>query len=260
MRTLVIGAKGFIGRYLMPLLDDAIAYEGDVRDSSALSSAADRFQPHAIINLAGIFRGTKEEMMAVHLTGTEIALTIAEAHHARLITTGSAAEYGIVPPMPINEDWVCQPISHYGKTKLMATDAIVGGGTAIRPSNIVGPGMSQNLLLGNVIAQIKGGLKKVEVSSLHTIRDYIDVRDVASAIVVLLTADPGIYNVSSGVGTSTEALLSLIPAQFETVEESALKGPDEVNVFIADSTKLRALGWRPAFDLGETVRDTWEAG
>ncbi|MCC6686139.1 MAG: NAD(P)-dependent oxidoreductase [Fimbriimonadaceae bacterium] len=259
MRTLVLGADGFIGRHLMPQLGDAIAYQGNICDLASLDEAMRQAEPEIVINLAGLFRGTREEMVGVNATGAINAFKIANAYGARFITAGSAAEYGPVPPEPVREDRVCKPTSDYGQSKLMATEVVLDSACVFRPSNIIGPSMSKELLLGNVVAQLKSGAKKVAVSSLHTIRDYVDVRDVASAIVILMNAPPGVRNVSSGVGTSTKALLSLIPSDFEVHELASLRGKDEVDVFIADSGQLRSLGWEPKFSLAESVHDTWEA-
>jgi len=243
----------------MPQLGDAIAYQGNICDLASLDEAMRQAEPEIVINLAGLFRGTREEMVGVNATGAINAFKIANAYGARFITAGSAAEYGPVPPEPVREDRVCKPTSDYGQSKLMATEVVLDSACVFRPSNIIGPSMSKELLLGNVVAQLKSGAKKVAVSSLHTIRDYVDVRDVASAIVILMNAPPGVRNVSSGVGTSTKALLSLIPSDFEVHELASLRGKDEVDVFIADSGQLRSLGWEPKFSLAESVHDTWEA-
>ena len=259
MRTLVLGAEGFIGRHLMPQLDNAIAYHGDICDLATLDEAVRQAEPEVVINLAGLFRGTREEMVGVNTTGAINAFRVANAYGARFITAGSAAEYGPVPPEPVREDRVCKPTSDYGQSKLMATEVVLDLACVFRPSNIIGPSMSKELLLGNVIAQLKSGAREVAVSSLHTIRDYVDVRDVAAAIIILMDAPPGVRNVSSGVGTSTEALLSLIPSDFEVNEQASLRGKDEVDVFIADPGPMRALGWEPKFSLAESVLDTWEA-
>lgn len=243
----------------MPQLDDAIAYQGNISDLATLDEAVRHAGPEVVINLAGLFRGTREEMVAVNATGAINAFKVASAYGARFITAGSAAEYGPVPPEPVRENRVCKPTSAYGQSKLMATEAVLDSACVFRPSNIIGPSMSKELLLGNVVAQLKSGTREVAVSSLHTIRDYVDVRDVATAIVILMGAPPGVRNVSSGVGTSTEALLSLIPTDFDVYEKASLRGKDEVDVFIADSGPMRTLGWEPKYSLAESVHDTWEA-
>ncbi|MBL8059143.1 MAG: NAD-dependent epimerase/dehydratase family protein [Chthonomonas sp.] len=261
MRTLVVGADGFIGRHLMPLLDEPCAFDGDIRDPHAVQLAVEQFQPDTIINLAGVFRGSLADMSDVHLDGA--ANLRDAAGTCRILSAGSAAEYGIVPPRPVKEDFPCAPVSGYGMTKFLATQALGEDATVFRPSNVIGPGMSPDLLLGNVIRQLKKGEATIEVSALHTIRDYVDVNDVASAIVALVQLPPGIYNVSSGVGTSTDALLATL-RQVSERDFAVTTGPvptqsSELDVFIADSSKLQSLGWRPLVSLEQSVRATWEA-
>ena len=261
MRTLVVGADGFIGRHLMPLLGEAVPFEGDISDLGAFQQVVQDVQPEVIINLAGVLRGNLAEMSTVHVGGAEVISSVVGT--CRILSAGTAAEYGIVPPRPVTEDFPCAPVSAYGMTKLLATQALGEKATIFRPSNVIGPGMSSDLLLGNVIAQLKSGATSIEVSGLHTIRDYIDVRDVASAIVALMAAPPGIYNVSSGVGTSTEALLEMLRQasglNYEVKVGAQGSQSSDLDVFIADSTKLQSLGWQPRYSLEESVRATWEA-
>ena len=262
-RTLVIGGGGGFGQDLLRFLKEPVLYEGDIREVTSLDQAVRNHNVRTIINLAGVLRGAPEEMMSVHVEGAKSLAAVANLRSCIIVSAGSAAEYGVVPPTPVAEDFACEPISIYGQSKHIATQVLGPRSTIFRPSNVIGPGMSSDLLLGNVIAQLKRGATSIEVSGLHTIRDYIDVRDVASAIVCLMSAPPGIYNVSSGVGTSTEALLEILrqicDLHFEVEVDAQSNQSSDLDVFIADSTKLQSLGWQPRYSLEESVRATWEA-
>ena len=94
---------------------------------------------------------------------------------------------------------------------------------------------------------------------LTSTRDYIDVRDAASALLVLTTAGTGPYNVASGLETSTETVLTLLSRraglegklQVDSIETA----PPGVPRHAGCVERLTALGYVPAFTLVKSLND-----
>ncbi|MBV8726895.1 MAG: GDP-mannose 4,6-dehydratase, partial [Candidatus Eremiobacteraeota bacterium] len=99
----------------------------------------------------------------------------------------------------------------------------------------------------------------IKAGNLSTTRDFIDVRDVASALILLSSnGQPYMaYNVASGQETSMEAILNAIVRACEidegiTVERSYAREAD-IDRVVADISRLRMLGYEPAYGLQQSI-------
>jgi UDP-glucose 4-epimerase len=93
-----------------------------------------------------------------------------------------------------------------------------------------------------------------------TVRDFIHVRDVATALVTAVDGPVrGPLNVGSGIGISVSQLLIMIEEVAKKrphVEQLPLRDFDVPHA-VLDITRLRSLGWTPATDLDDGLRQTW---
>src|SRR5207253_1208876 len=93
-------------------------------------------------------------------------------------------------------------------------------------------------------------------------RDYVDVRDVASALELLMRRGrPGeCYNVGSGRSTPMSAVLKGLAAaagvRVTECVDPARRRPSEVLALAADERKLGPLGWAPKIPLARSLADT----
>lgn len=83
-----------------------------------------------------------------------------------------------------------------------------------RPTNFIGKGISKILLPGFLIDQFSKPVNKlkIEITSKEAVRDYIDIRDVSTALVELSESKVsigGCYNISSSIGITSESLVKL---------------------------------------------------
>ena len=92
----------------------------------------------------------------------------------------------------MSEQAVPRPAAVYGVTKLAGTRlvelAMAAGldGVVLRVFNPVGPGAPGSNLPGKVAAELHRALARgtdVQLGSLDAVRDFIDVRDVADAVI-----------------------------------------------------------------------------
>lgn len=285
MRLLLIGASGFIGHHVRAraagrevvtvsrspgggdvCLDLAAAGPEEV--AGLLREVA----PDAVVNCGGAIRGEAAELVrgnVVAVAGLLAGLSVAPA---RLVHLGSAAEYGQVPVgTPVTESVTPRPVSPYGVTKLAGTELVRAArldAVVLRVFNPIGPGLPASTLPGRIAAGLRGGTPEVRVGPLTACRDFVDVRDVADAI--LATADapgplPPVLNVGGGRATPLREVAAGLLAHGgpgrRVVEDTAGGSARSADVAWqqADLGAIgRTLGWAPAIDLATSLRDLWE--
>jgi GDP-4-dehydro-6-deoxy-D-mannose reductase len=287
-KILLLGADGFIGTQVAIAAEAAghivlrstyngaadERYQLDLSDSQAIRRVIEQAHPDILINCAGIVDNSEKAALNVLFT-TNIFTAVEEATHRpeRIIITGSAAEYGEVSEeqLPVSETAKVAPVSTYGEYKAEETKLALERGKALgvpvivaRLFNPLGANMHPRLLLPNLILQAKavaaGKTDRIELSRLDAKRDYIDVRDIATAYVMLAKPDaaPGIYNIGSGAiatnGDIIRALTETLSLPNTTSVVETAEAPERLMACQADITKLRALGWTPRYSLKETIK------
>lgn len=224
MRVLLIGANGYIGRFVADrlLADPAVQLtalgrgdDADVRfdlatgSPGALTRFLDAVHPGVVINCAGATRGGARELTRHN---TVAVATICESLRrsgcgARLVQLGCAAEYGPSQPgSSTAEDAVPRPGGPYGVSKLAATELVLGSGldaVVLRIFSPVGPGTPAGSPLGRLAEAMRRAMQagdgELKLSGLGVQRDFVDVRDVARAVhAASLSAAQGVVNIGTG--------------------------------------------------------------
>lgn len=188
----------------------------------------------------------------------------------RVLVASSAFVYGPVDGrMPVQETEPCNPVTAYGASKLASEVIALQWGrehgvdlVVTRAFQHTGPGHTGPYALADWSRQLASGVRQLSVGNLEVQRDYLDVRDVASAYIALATsAVPGsVYNVGSGIARSMKSMLdSLIEAfgaDVEVVVDPDRFRPADQLVFVADTTRLHAAtDWRPRYSMEQTLED-----
>ncbi len=196
----------------------------------------------------------------------------------RVVLAGSAAELGPVEiaALPVVDDYPCRPLDAYGLSKWLATCA----GMAARPPleviaarifNPIGPGQPTSQAFGRFAAQLADPESgNLVVGDLDGRRDFVDVRDVARALIAL--AERGraglIYNVGTGGSHAVrEGLDRLIQKAGRTErdarpivvkverERTPSNGPSDSRAAIERIVKH--TGWRPEVTWEQSLDDLW---
>jgi GDP-4-dehydro-6-deoxy-D-mannose reductase len=104
----------------------------------------------------------------------------------------------------------------------------------------------------------------MQVGNLDTRRDFLDVRDVASAFVAL--AERGrageTYNICSGRAVAVREILreliGLARVAVEVRDDPERMRAADAPLLFGDAAKLRAqTGWQPRYALAETLREVY---
>ena len=174
----------------------------------------------------------------------------------------------------VTEDARLDPRNAYAASKLngehlAAAWARETGGrvTALRFHNVYGPGMPRNTPYAGVAAIFRSALERGETPRVFEDggqrRDFVHVRDVASAVTLAAQALPQqpaftAYNVGSGtVATIGEVATELCNAY--NAEPPVVTGEyrlGDVRHITASSDRIKSdLGWKPAYDLTTGLTD-----
>ncbi len=201
----------------------------------------------------------------VNFVGTELVNDI--FWDLPIIFSSSAAVYGSSDKALSEGDRKC-PINPYGKSKLDAEMAL-NNATSLRYFNVsgcdpeIGTGHKpQTHLIPRVLqAAMHGSVFEVHGDG-GSIRDFVDVRDVARANVMALKSfAPGPVNICGGVGYSVTEVIrtatKVTGRKIRTMLGPAREGdPDKVvgrNYLAYD-----VLGWKPAYSLHDQVAACWD--
>lgn len=292
-RVVLIGSEGFIGRHVRAALRDhqvlaitrSPSHEPEIvqlalgrASTPTLARALSQFAPDAVINCAGATVGPPSALRAANVDAVA-ALVDAVARAvptARLVQLGSAAEYGPdAAGRPTNEEAVPRPTSHYGVTKLAATELVMTStvdGIVLRLFNPVGAGMSEATLPGRAATMFRvalhAGTRRASFGSLSAARDFFDARDAADAIVAAAFVPSPVkrlINCGCGVPTTGRSLVERLArvAGFDgTIVEDVEGSPrsDQVPWQVADTSRAaQVLQWKARRTLDEALRCLWRA-
>jgi GDP-4-dehydro-6-deoxy-D-mannose reductase len=248
----------------------------DVAD--ALAHAVADFRPHAVFHLASGLRGDpRDALYRTALGGTRGLLAWIAAAGVpveRIVLGSSGAVYragpGCAPPFA--EDAPLRPADAYGRSKLAAERACRAFPhlpvVRARIFNLVGPGQDERHAAGRFAGRLAamagaGAPRRLEVGSLAPTRDWMDVRDAASALALLARrGEPGrAYNVATGVEVPVREVLDALVRRSGMavgVREDRAGPPPGEPRHVADVGRLRALGFAPAYALRDTLAELWD--
>ncbi len=300
---LITGATGFLGRHLLDVLDTELAQErrtgetvlvlgrqcpegwpeqrfvkADLDDPEGLRQAITLIAPDQVIHTAGHTPPAPDEALYRGNFWATIRLLNALRslrRRVRVTLAGSAAELGPVPAalLPVDESYPCGPIDAYGRSKYLATIA----GLAERPPlevavarvfNPIGPGLPPTQAFGEFAVQLTAPTADplpLVVGNLEARRDFIDVRDVARALVaVALRGQPRlIYHVGTGrsrpVSEGLDMLVRLSGRSVRVCVDPRRRARKEPVDSRANIGRITAqTGWMPTIPFEQSLADLWQ--
>lgn len=296
MRSVVTGADGFVGRWLISHLtsmgDEVIPAGGpnsaranrlNVTDAEQVRHLLRDAHPEAVYHLAGMAHGptsAADPAKAVEITvaGTANLLIAAGALSRKPIVLIASSSEVYRPPrrrVPLRESHPVDPRSIYGATK--ASQEMVARALGrlhdvpiiiARSFNQIGPGQREDFVAAAFALQLSRvalGLREpvLEVGNLSAQRDFVDVRDAVTAFRALVIArDLGPFNICTGqarrVGDLLDALVHVSEVRAEIrVDAKRLRRVD-VPYLAGDPRKVMSTtGWQPSKDFMQTMTDIW---
>ena len=292
-RVLVTGAAGVIGTAVGNLLRsqgrDVVSVssqDADLRQFSDARRLIDDVAPTAIIHLAAKVHGlmgnvgVQGEMFLDNLQINSNLIEVARlAGVSKVVGMGSVSIYSDTVELPMRESDVWSGPPHasesgYGHAKramlaqLEAYEDQYGIEFAFAVStNLFGPHDRFDEFKGHVIpsliskfhrAQSAGDSVTVWGSGRAT-RDFLFSVDAAAALVRMLDAGNGVYNLASGNDVTIRELIDTLTevTGFTGAVEWDPSKPDGQAARAYDITRIAALGWAPQYPLADALAETY---
>jgi GDP-4-dehydro-6-deoxy-D-mannose reductase len=250
----------------------------DLRDPLETERMANDARPTHVFHLAGVRESGQTTWAALQEGNVASTLHLFDALRATnlqpwILVAGSSAVYGNTSDSCLTETSELRPLTLYGVAKatqellsIRAESTFQSGVVRARLFNVVGPGQGPSMLISDIARQVAiaevDSDARVEVGNLDTERDYVDVRDAASALLLLAEerACSGPYNVASGAAHSTRdcvhRLLEMGSRSIELRQTESRRRLIDVQRQVGDSSKLRdAVAWRPTISFETSLGD-----
>jgi len=299
---LITGITGFTGMHLVeylsnvdrgtPIIGTSRSMDFDIHNVAVMKvdftkfdevkKLLEKFTPEYIFHLAACNRGNYKEIYNTNVLGT---INLFEAlkdkgrQSAKVLVTGSVAEYGIVNEFNtcIDETAPLAPITLYGNSKvsqdLLSYQYYRNYGiniVRVRASNLMGPGQSSDYVCSAIAKQIVEIEKHrpanaLKVGNLDPKRDFIDVRDAVSAYWRVINSNSfgQVFNVCSGncisVRDVLNCFLELTEVRPKIVLETKRARKFDIMYQRYNYEKLNNLtGWTPKKELKGSLSDVLE--
>lgn len=259
MRIFVTGANGVLGRHvcrhLVTIAPDAevIPNSADLTQADAIKTTlAEAGALDLVLHLAALVPVTEVKndparAYAVNVTGTAnlMAGLAANGQTPRVLYCSSSHVYASSAD-PLREDAPTDPVSLYGKTKMLGEqaasyfaqaadiDLCIARVFSIHDPTQTGPYLRPALMRRFETEDLTQPFKLPGANSL---RDFLTAEEAARRVVLLATSTAtGVVNVGSGIGTKVaDFAQSLAPSPLD------IHPIGEPDVLVADVTRLHAL-------------------
>lgn len=280
MRILLTGGSGFVGSRLATQAiaaghqvltfsrSQATLEEGVQHLRASISQPPwreiERFRPDLLVHTAwettpGVYLDSPENRQWLHWSQVLIQGLVHRGTH-RFLTLGTCIECQMTG-LPLGEDAPTDPKSTYARSKDELRQWLAETfskeperWTWVRLFYPYGPGEHPSRLCSSLINRLCRG-ESLELKTPHSVKDYIYVDDVVSALISILQSNQsGIFHLGTGQGATVLELAQKIGSLLGKSDLIRWSNPPAVDPFahvVAKPTRLKSLGWFPQVRLDE---------
>ncbi|MEM9400216.1 MAG: UDP-glucose 4-epimerase GalE, partial [Verrucomicrobiota bacterium] len=263
--------------------------EGDFADKSLIQETLQKHRPDAVMHFAAnaLVGESMTDPTKYFRNNVANGLNLIEAMLAagvkRLVFSSTCATYGIPEAVPLHESLPQRPINPYGQSKLMFEQMLrwiseIHDFTHVNLRYFNAAGASEKFgedhriethLIPLVLQVALGKRENIKIFGNDyptedgtCIRDYIHIRDLASAHIMALNADQSdSFNLGTGQGNSVKEIIDtarkVTGHEIPALEEPRRAG--DPPKLVADSSKIKeALGWKPKYEnIEKVIQSAW---
>ncbi len=317
MKILIIGGAGYIGSHQVKMMCE-LGYDvvvvdnlstgfknaidknatfryGDIRNFEFIKSVLIEEEIEAVIHFAalslvGVSTTIPLDYYDNNVYGMQVLLkAMAEANVNKIVFSSTAATYGDVKDMPINENVPENPVNPYGETKLAMEKMIKWSEKAYgikyialryfnaagaHPDGTIGENHNPETHLIPLVLQVALGQREklsvygndYDTKDGTCLRDYIHVLDLCNAHVLALEAlvnghKSDIYNLGYSEGTSVLEIINetekVTGCKINYTIENRRAG-DPAKLIAGNEKIINDLGWEPKYnDLGLIIKSAY---
>ena len=296
MKYFVTGGAGFIGselaRTLIQREHQIVVYDdfsrgcreaippapgltfvvGDIRDGEHVDRAIAEARPDRVVHLAALHFipdcvARPRDTMEINVEGTRQVFDACARHGvARVLHASSAAVYAPCDEACRELGTPLGPTDVYGESKLLGEElaeryhAQTGSHiSSLRIFNAIGPRETNPHVLPHILESLQRS-DTLELGNTDAKRDYIDTRDIASAILAIAEGAEGrsVYNIGTGLAYSVTEIIDLLQTKLgrpiTVVHDPQRLRPSDRPLLLADPAKLRSeLRWSPRCTLSDAL-------
>lgn len=285
MKVLVTGGSGFVGLPTAVALRDRghdvtvvgrsasppeevrrreLLYRSqDLTDSRGVQNVVQECAPDTVVHLAWYtnpsdYLGNRRENFASLASGVEILLAAERVGSAHVVVVGTCLEQAATAVDTVYMR--AKRLLHDVALEFREPSATVA--TCAHLFSVYGPREHPDRAIPSIIRTLDQG-DPFFVSSPESLRDYVHVEDVASALAVIAEQRPGgQVDVCVGSGAPqrlTFELLAEILGRRGLLSLAPTSRPDGKSYdVVGDPTVVRGLGWKPRYTLETGLRSTVE--
>lgn len=255
----ITGSYGILGSILTKLLyqHTIIRFNGDIRKTKDITKWLISNHFDAIIHLAAIVaidqvNKDKKKAKIINFYGTKKLIDCINASYRKKkiwFFYASTSHVYNFSKKKIKEVTKTNPISYYGKTKLLGENYIKKNSNKInycigRIFSFTSKNQKKSYFIPNLLRKLNSSKKKIYFKNVNHFRDFLIDDDIGKAIKKLLVyRAKGIYNICSGKKIS---LINLIRCLNITKEKQIIiKNNTKSTMLVGDNKKLKKLHWKP---------------
>ena len=205
------------------------------------------------------------------VSNLQITLNLLEHLEAGRVILVSSCHVYAPGSTPRREDDPILPQGRYGLSKHLCEQLLPHYQQKLdirvaRPFNHIGSGMRPELMIPSLIRRLLdhpvGNTSPLVMKGLDSVRDFIDIRDIATAYLAILELESPVhrtFNVCTGTGYSigdvAREALSILGANRLVEFEQHPSSSEDIPYLVGDPARLQECSnWRAAFSLTESLR------
>lgn len=286
MRVLLTGASGFVGRHVLSKLVESGVdvcvigrsvppeFKGDfiavdLLQLNDFKDVTERTGATYLVHLAWYGEFRQYWASTLNLRWVEASVRLVESFCAaggqKVVIAGTCAEYDWSTGFCREDTTPLIPASLYGTSK-DATRRLLEAVCKLNETKFAwgriflpyGKGEDTRRLIPSLIDVFGGGRAPFGVNA-NVFRDFLNVEDVASALICLLNSDAeGCYNIASSNPIQIADVVRRIAHRFNAdprlILNVSTERPNEPVILFGDNRKLKSHGWYPTHSIDEIAQ------